>query len=156
MISFPRSLLLATVLGVPTMAASRFFLTPPPNMRHVTPNLMVKDVQQTVAFYHQHLGFNTLTTVPEQAPFSFALVQAGEVQLMFQEEHSLKEEYPVLNTTQPGPGLTLYIKVQDVQQLYGQLKDRVKVLKTPHKMFYGATEFAIQDNNGFVLTFSGE
>lgn len=125
-------------------------------MLHITPNLMVKDVQETISFYQQHFGFAVLTTVPEKVPFSFALVQAGEVQLMFQEEHSLKEEYPVLNTKQPGPGLTLYVKVQDVQHLYEQVKDRVKVLKTPHKMFYGATEFAVQDNNGFVLTFSGE
>jgi hypothetical protein len=69
-------------------------------------------------------------------------VQVGQVQLMLQEEHSLKEEYPVLNTTPPGPGLTLYLKVVDVHQLFNQVKDRVMVLKTPHKMFYGATEFA--------------
>lgn len=153
-----RLLLLPLALGALVGPRLPFSLPPisPPTMLQVTPNLMVQDVAQTVAFYQQHLGFRVLTTVPEQALFSFALVQAGGVQLMFQEAQSLKAEYPVLNTKQPGPGLTLYVRVKDVQALYEQVKGHVTVLKTPHKMFYGTTEFAIQDNNGFVLTFSGE
>lgn len=64
-------------------------------MLRLTPNLMVANVQQTIAFYQQHLGFRVLTTVPQQAPFAFALLQADDVQLMLQETHSLQEEYPV-------------------------------------------------------------
>jgi hypothetical protein len=33
-------------------------------------------------------------------------------------------------------------------------KDNVKVIKGLEKTFYGATEFSIQDNNGYLLTFA--
>jgi hypothetical protein len=36
------------------------------------------------------------------------------------------------------------------------IKDKVTVLKGLEKTFYGATEFSILDNNGYVLTFADD
>jgi hypothetical protein len=38
--------------------------------------------------------------------------------------------------------------------LYDQIKDKVNIVKGLEKAFYGATEFSIQDINGYILTFS--
>ena len=44
--------------------------------------------------------------------------------------------------------------VTTVTECYERAKAVATIVKEPHKTFYGATEFAIQDNNGYVLTFS--
>jgi len=50
--------------------------------------------------------------------------------------------------------LLLYIQTTELRKVFAQIKDRVKVLKGLYKTFYGATEFSIEDNNAYVLTFA--
>jgi uncharacterized glyoxalase superfamily protein PhnB len=75
---------------------------------------------------------------------------------MFQEEKSIKEEYPQLNQFAQGGGLTFYLHVTDIHKLYDQLKGKVTIAKEMHQTFYGSTDFAIEDCNGYILTFSQE
>lgn len=122
-----------------------------------TPNLMVKNVRQTVDFYTKVLDFNVIGLVPESGDdLVFAIVQSGNVMFMFQEENSLKEEYPQLAKYPQGGGLTFYIHVSDIHGLYEKLKGKVTIAKEMHETFYGSTDFAIQDCNGYILTFSQE
>jgi uncharacterized glyoxalase superfamily protein PhnB len=53
-----------------------------------------------------------------------------------------------------GGSLLLYIHVKCIRDFFVTLKNKVKVLKEPEVMFYGATEFSILDINGYVLTFA--
>jgi len=123
--------------------------------KDATPNLMVKNVKKTVDFYTNILGFNLIASVPETGDWVFAIVQSGNIMFMFQEENSLKEEYPQLSRFSPdGGGLTFYIHVTDIHALYEKLKDKVTIAKDLHQTFYGATDFAIEDCNGYILTFS--
>ncbi len=124
-------------------------------LNSLTPNLMVKDVNKTLDFYTNILGFELIQTVPEQGAFDWAMVQSGGVSLMFQKENSIKAEYPNLDSYEKGGALTLYIKVESVKEMYESLKDKTNVIKPIHKTFYGADEFAIMDLNSFILTFSG-
>ncbi len=119
-----------------------------------TPNLMVKSVNKTVEFYTKILGFNLIDSVPEVGDWVFAIVQSDSVMFMFQEEKSLKEEYPQLARFPQGGGLTFYIHVNDIYALYEKLKGKVTIAKDMHKTFYGSTDFAIEDCNGYILTFS--
>lgn len=123
-------------------------------MQSLSPNLMVADVNATVDFYVNTLGFAKLATVPDSGKLDWAMVQNGTVTFMFQESKNLKTEYPQLEKFHQGGGLTFYINVADVERVFDSLKGKVKMAKDLHKTFYGATEFAIEDNNGYVLTFS--
>lgn len=123
-------------------------------VKDLSPNLMVKDVNKTVAFYTDVLGFRLVNHVPETGSWVFAIVQSGSSMLMFQEEKSLKEEYPQLAKFEQGGGLTFYIHVDDIQTLYSRLKETVTIAKELHQTFYGSTDFAIEDCNGYILTFS--
>lgn len=122
-----------------------------------TPNLMARNVRQTVDFYTTILGFKLVGAVPESGnDLVFAIVQSGNVMFMFQEENSLKEEYPQLAKYPLGGGLTFYIHVSDIHGLYGKLNGKVTIAKEMHETFYGSTDFAIEDCNGYILTFSQE
>lgn len=127
----------------------------PMEAKSLSPNLMVKNVQQTVDFYHDLLGFTLTASVPNakgDQTLQWAMVQNQGVTLMFQEETNLKEEYPTLKTQAIGGSFTLYLTVTDADELYQRIKSKTTIVKEPHKTFYGATEFAIQDNNGYILT----
>jgi uncharacterized glyoxalase superfamily protein PhnB len=55
---------------------------------------------------------------------------------------------------QKGGALLLYIQISDIRNYFDQIKDKVKIVKDLELTFYGATEFSIEDNNGFLLTFA--
>jgi uncharacterized glyoxalase superfamily protein PhnB len=73
---------------------------------------------------------------------------------MFQDRENLIEEYTVLSVAKTQPSITLYITVDNLTELYGEFKNEGNVLCEMHKTFYGRNEFAIKDNNGYVLTFA--
>jgi uncharacterized glyoxalase superfamily protein PhnB len=122
--------------------------------KDLMPNLMVKDVNKTLDFYQDVLGFDILQTVPGSGNFVFAIVNANGVLISFQEEKTIKDEYPQLKSFTQGGGITLYIHVTDINELFEEIKGKAKIAKELHKTFYGSTDFAIEDCNGYILTFS--
>jgi uncharacterized glyoxalase superfamily protein PhnB len=123
-------------------------------LKSLTPNLMVPDVNQSLNFYTNLLGFEVLQSVPDSGILQWAFIQSGDVRLMLQKETSIKEEYPELEKHTGGGALTFYIHAEALEGWYEKLKDKVNVIKPLHKTFYGANEFSITDPDGFILTFS--
>jgi uncharacterized glyoxalase superfamily protein PhnB len=122
-------------------------------MESVSPNIFVTDINATIEFYKQ-LGFSLATTVPEDSDnIIFALMTCGNVTFMFQTFESLGNELPTVSR-QNGGSLLLYIQTNAIRDFFEQIKDKVKVIKGLEKTFYGATEFSIEDNNGYLLTFA--
>jgi uncharacterized glyoxalase superfamily protein PhnB len=121
-------------------------------MNSVSPNIFVTDIDKTIEFYKQ-LGFDLVTTVPEEGNFIFAMMTCGNVTFLFQTFESLGNELPTVSR-QNGGSLLLYIQTTEIRKLFDQVKDKVKVVKELEKTFYGSTEFSIEDNNGFLLTFA--
>lgn len=123
-------------------------------MKFVTPELVVEDVNATVAFYRDVLGFESVITVPEEGVLDWALLKKGSVQLMIEAKRSIIKELPAFKDVQIGGSLILYIDVDEVQKFYEQIKQHVEVVREPHGTFYGAREFAIRDINSYVLLFA--
>jgi uncharacterized glyoxalase superfamily protein PhnB len=124
------------------------------HLKKLTPNIMVEDVNRTIEFYKEFLSFELLVTVPEEGQFAWAMMKRDTVEIMFQSRTSLGEEIPALQQKEIGGSLTFYIEVEDLQELYTHLKENVTIVQDMHTTFYGAREFAIQDCNGFILSFS--
>lgn len=72
---------------------------------------------------------------------------------MFQTFESLGNDLPTVSR-QNGGSLLFYFKRTEIKKFFDQIKDNVKVVKELEKTFYGATEFSIEDNNGYLLTFA--
>jgi uncharacterized glyoxalase superfamily protein PhnB len=117
----------------------------------LSPNIGVRNVNETVKFYTEQLGFQLIMSNPAEGELLWAMVGAGDVTMMFQEQNSLIEEYPELKNRGDGL-LTFYVKVTGLIPLYKKLEGTDMIVKPLGKTFYGANEFAIRDNNGYVLT----
>ena len=122
-------------------------------MDSLSPNIFVKSMDETIAFY-QSIGFQLIMTVPETGnEFVWAMMVNGNVTFMFQTFAGLGDELPQISRYD-GSSLLLYIKLKKIRDFFEQIKDKVTVLKELETTFYGATEFSILDNNNFVLTFA--
>ena len=122
-------------------------------MESLSPNIFVKDINETIAFYKQ-LGFQLVMSVPEDgSPLVWAMVMNGNVTFMFQTFDSLGDELPEIKRTDGG-SLLFYIKLRNILTFFEEVKDKVTIVKGLEKTFYGATEFSILDNNNYLLTFA--
>lgn len=126
-------------------------------LNSLTPNLMVNDVEETIEYYTDILGFTLLMTVPETGKLDWAMVKRNDVVLMFQTTKSLKEGVPRLAGEKPGGGLTFYIKVDRITEIHEELvNSEAEIISDLESTFYNTIEFSIADINGYVLTFSEE
>lgn len=123
-------------------------------LNKLTPNLMVEDVARTLAFYGDVLGFETVMTLPETAPFDFAIVRRDHLELMFQSRASLSVNVPALAGAPIGASQTFYIEVTGLRELYESLRGKVEIVVDLHTTFYGTQEFYFRDLNGYILSFS--
>jgi lactoylglutathione lyase len=126
----------------------------PHELKKLTPNLIVSNVDRSVAFYRDVLGFTLGVTVPDASPFVFAIVQSGGVEIFLNAPEPAITEYPAFAGRPIGGTLTLYIDVNGVTQLHETLRSRATIVMPLEKKFYGVTEFAIQDPDGYLITFA--
>jgi catechol 2,3-dioxygenase-like lactoylglutathione lyase family enzyme len=125
----------------------------PHELKKLTPNLVVSNVEKSVAFYRDLLGFTLAATVPEASPYVFAIVQSGGVEVFLNAPEPAIAEYPAFAEKPIGGTLTLYIEVEGIRSLYDALQSRIRILTPLEKKFYGVTEFVIQDPDGYLITF---
>jgi catechol 2,3-dioxygenase-like lactoylglutathione lyase family enzyme len=124
--------------------------------KSITANLMVSDMTETIAFYHDVLGFEIVMTQPESGPYDWAMMQSGGAQLMFQTIDSLGDELPEISERPLGGSFTLFMVVPDVSSINDLLPDNVHIVKELHQTFYGMLEVTIKDPDGYIITIAQE
>lgn len=122
----------------------------------LSPNVIVDDVNRAVDYYVTHFNFVKVASVPETGTFNWAMVQAGNVTLMFQSLKSLQEDMPELKIQSKGSIGTFFIRITGIEELYQKVKDKVEIAHDMRTTFYGMKEFTIKDLNGYYLTFAEE
>jgi len=121
-------------------------------MESLAPNIFVRDMNATIGFY-KNLGFEKIMSVPETGTYDWAMLSNGNVSFMFQTYGSLGEVLSEISR-KDGGSLLFYIKIKGIRAFHDKIKSKTKVIVELNKTFYGATEFSIVDNNGYVLTFA--
>jgi uncharacterized glyoxalase superfamily protein PhnB len=122
-------------------------------MSSLSPNIYVENVQTTIDYYQQ-LGFSVVMIVPEEGinPV-WVMMQREDVTIMFESYANIEGRLPQIKRSNGG-SLLFYVKVRGVEQYFESIKGFANVLHPLQKTFYGATEFSIEDCNGYVLTFA--
>ncbi|MGA9040947.1 MAG: VOC family protein [Terriglobales bacterium] len=119
----------------------------------LTPNLVVKDVAAAIEFYRSVLGFQPVITVPDNPPYVFASVTNGSVEIFFNDQKMVREDYPSLGADPLGGTLTLFIEVDGIEEVLAAVQKAGAKITMPLKtQFYGMREFAFEDPEGWVLT----
>ena len=123
----------------------------------VTPNLIVSDIDRSIAFYRDVLGFSLFGNVPDAAPFVFAWMQRDGVNVFLNTVGPIKDEHPELGARQIGGTATMYMIVEagtpaeGIDALFDQVKSKARVVMPLKDQFYGMREFGIEDPDGYVI-----
>ncbi|MCW8176056.1 VOC family protein [Verminephrobacter aporrectodeae] len=129
-------------------------------------NMMVADVNKAIDFYADVLGFQHVMSVPmgsEEVLFQYdcnkalvyALIKNGDIELMLQEQKSLRENVPAFaDAADIRSSAVLYFEVDDLATLATRLKKHCEVVRDLHDTFYGMKEIYVKDLNGYVLGFA--
>ncbi len=126
----------------------------PYDLKKLTPNLVVSDIERSLAFYRNVLGFEMQFSVPDKSPYVFAAVQWGSIEIFLNAPEPAIAEYPAFKDRPIGGTLTLFIEAAGVRRLHDELRDRVKIVMPLETKWYGLTEFAIADPDGYLITFA--
>ena len=111
-------------------------------LESLTPVLRTWDLSETVDFYTRVLGFECKAHEPDWASVSY-----GTVSVMFSSPNEHEGDV--------APAFTgsLYFRVKEVDSLWSRFKDQARVCYPIETFAYGMREFAIYDNNGYLLQF---
>jgi len=126
----------------------------PYELKKLTPNLIVSDVLRSLEFYRDVLGFTVAVTVPETEPFVFAIVQSGPVEIFLNAPEPAIAEYPAFKDRPIGGTLTLFVEVANIALAHATLQDKVRIVMPLEHKWYGSTEFAFEDPDGYLITFA--
>ncbi|MGJ1436490.1 VOC family protein [Sphingobacterium siyangense] len=112
--------------------------------KSLNPILYTKNLDHTIQFYTEKLEF---TCIEKNEALNWALLQSGTIEIMF--------SHPVESIAFETAQFTgsLYFNIADVDNLWESLKDNVKICYEIETFEWGMREFAIYDNNGYVLQF---
>ena len=108
------------------------------------PMLWTGDLKGSVDFYVEKLGFTCNAFSDEWGWASLSLDDAG---IMFSRPNR-HIAYDKIGCTG-----SFYFSTDDVDGLWQQLKDKAEVCYGIENFHYGMREFAIYDNNGYLLQF---
>lgn len=123
-------------------------------LQSVTPNLLVADIDRSIAFYRDVLGFTVKQTVPEGAPFVFVWLERNGVPVFLNDPKAVEHDFPDATRRPAGGTATMFFVVTAVDALHGEIAGKAKVVMPLKTQFYGMREFAVEDPDGHILTFA--
>ena len=113
----------------------------------LTPMLRTWELQESIAFYTTVLDFQ-VDAIDEASGWASLHKDDLTIMLAAPNEHE--------GDIVPEFTGSLYFTTDDVDALWLQLKDKAEVCYPPENFEYGMREFAIYDNNEYLLQFGQE
>lgn len=126
------------------------------SVKKITPVLFAAEIEPCIKFWVERFGLEKTVEVPEGNKLGFAIVQKGDVELMYQSYASADadKDAPAATAQAVRKGPTfLYVEVENLDQTIAALKG-VDVVMPVRTTFYGAREIGVKDPAGHFVTFA--
>ncbi len=130
--------------------------TDPREFAAIAPELFVSNVDASVRFYTQTLGFELLRADPpgDDGRSDFAVVARGGAMIMLADERMLRGSGEPIGEPR-GRGIDVRIMAGDVDALYASLQQAGANIVAPLRdRPYGLRDFVVRDPDGFGLRFA--
>ena len=123
--------------------------------RRAVPVLQVTDVERSVRWYADVLGFKS-DPFPKTPPYSFAMLTRDDAEIMLQCAPAAQcaDANETINTDY---GWAIYLRVtgEQILDLAAAVGQTTPLLRGPERMFYGLVEFEVSDPDGYRVCLSG-
>ena len=117
-------------------------------LKHYAPMLATGDMNETIAFYRDILGFTLGDTFGSSGVISWCEMKLGPATLMFT-QHETKTEHPGAREMFAQTAIAFY--VDNVESIYESLASKDVDLSELRVTFYGMKEFELLDPTGYTL-----
>lgn len=124
------------------------------NVKKLTPVLFAESIEPCVKFWVDRFGFQKTAEVPDGDKLAFAMLQKGNVELMYQSYASADKDVgtAISQAIRKGPTF-LYVEVDNLEETINIVKG-AEVVMPKRKTFYGSTEIGVKDPAGHYVTFA--
>lgn len=113
---------------------------------------IVSDIQSSVAFYRDQLGFKIDQIWGE--PPSFAIAESPNASIMLKQGNDpARPAKPAPNTDRVGGVWDVYVWVRNLDQICADLNDRGTQYSGPDAQPYDCTEIVVTDPDGYLICF---
>ncbi len=121
------------------------------HLQALMPSLTVNDIQASIAWYRDVLGFGVAEEYQWEGKVMGARLKAGAIEVLIAQDDFAKGR-----DRQKGVGFRMYcITGQDIDQLAAAIRERGgQLAQEPTDQPWGARDFAIVDPNGFNISIS--
>lgn len=117
------------------------------NFKRLTPILYTENITETIKFYTEVLDF---TCAEFNEDWQWASLHKNGIEIMLSKpnSHILFDKI----------GLTgsFYFEVENAEEFWNIIKNSVEIVYPLETFEWGMNEFAIKDNNGYILQFGSK
>ena len=131
-------------------------------MKKVTPLITVEEIEPCLPFWTERLGFEVTVTVPHDGALGFAMLNRGNVELMYQSRASVDadlgpagaaEGYLDLGARLAAGMTALFIEVEKLDPVVEALAG-AEVVVPRRRTFYGMDEIFVMAPCGTLVGFA--
>ena len=118
----------------------------------LTPVLVVEEIEKSLPFWVNRMGFAKTVEVPEGNRLGFVILARDGVEVMLQTVESVRKDEPKF-LPPAGSRTALFIEVEDFGDVCKRLEG-YPIAMAERKTFYGMVEIGVFEPNGNVVVFA--
>jgi catechol 2,3-dioxygenase-like lactoylglutathione lyase family enzyme len=120
----------------------------------ITAVLIVEEIEKSLAFWVERMGFTLVAEVPEESRLGFVILARDGAELMMQTLTSVRKDEPRFAPDAPAPkGTGLFVEVEDLEDVKRRLAGYPIVMEE-RVTFYGMREIGVSEPNGHTVIFA--
>jgi len=117
-------------------------------VRELWPLLLVQDIERSLAFYRDRLGFELVGEARSGERMYWCRLQLGGASIMLQQ--AAAEDGPAEGR---GRGVSFYFVCDDADQVFADLTARGLKLDPPSIAYYGMKQLFVPEPDGYSICF---
>lgn len=117
-------------------------------IHELVPLLIVSDMERSVAFYRNNLGFQITQQWQPDGRLSWCRLVRDASAIMLQQECA--DDGPAEGR---GHGVSFFFNCEDADRLHAELQARGLAVTPPQAAFYGMNQVFLRDPDGYELCF---
>ncbi len=119
----------------------------------ITPVLMVEEIEKSLPFWIDRMGFTKTVDVPEGDRLGFVIVVRDGAEIMLQSIESVRKDSPQFVPQGQSSSVGLFIEVTDFADILKRLEG-YPIALSDRTTFYGMREIGVHEPSGHIVVFA--
>jgi hypothetical protein len=119
----------------------------------ITPVLMVEEIEKSLPFWIDRMGFVKTVDVPEGDRLGFVIMVRDGAEIMLQSIESIRKDSPQFVPQGDAYNVGLFVEVEDFADVLKRLEGHLTALPE-RTTFYGMREIGVREPSGHIVVFA--